>query len=112
MRVRLGGFRIFRERERRGREEGREIEKETGGTGRGEKQRLEKEEMWEGGRMGMFCSSSASLQARDGNSVCVALSGPDGKYVIINIQEGNVSPLSLHHTPYHTNLCYITATDV
>lgn len=29
-------------------------------------------------------------QARDGNSVCVALSGQEGKYVIINIQEGNV----------------------
>ena len=31
-----------------------------------------------------------SPQARDGNSVCVALSGQDGKYVIINIHEGNV----------------------
>ena len=30
------------------------------------------------------------IQSRDGNSVCVALSGQDGKYVIINIQEGNV----------------------
>ena len=33
------------------------------------------------------------MQARDGNSVCVALSGQDGKYVIINIQEGNVMVL-------------------
>jgi hypothetical protein len=32
----------------------------------------------------------AHAMARDGNSVCVALSGQDGKYVIINIHEGNM----------------------
>jgi hypothetical protein len=35
----------------------------------------------------------AQIMARDGNSVCVALSGQDGKYVIINIHEGNMFDL-------------------
>ena len=43
------------------------------------------------------------LQARDGNSVCVALSGQDGKYVIINIHEGNVC-LFLQNSAINTYL--------
>ena len=43
-------------------------------------------------------------QARDGNSVCVALSGQDGKYVIINIQEGNVWRPSPIHIPCNKTL--------
>ena len=35
--------------------------------------------------------SFLDIQARDGNAVCVALSGQEGKYVIIKLLEGNVS---------------------
>ena len=37
-------------------------------------------------------SPSSCLQARDGNSVCVAMSGGgqhgEGKYIVLNVQEG------------------------
>ena len=43
------------------------------------------------------CTCYIYVQARDGNSVCVALhvSGQDGKYVIINLQEGSVRVFTL-----------------